>query len=291
MKELLLSARTTRPALLACAGVISLGIVIDKTITRVPTFLTMLRGEPLPPLSAAVDTATVVREGVWIALAVIALGCLVLADGRAAAGLAASGRRSTVVFGAYLMPMVPIMVITGAVTAAVAYRLGIDGWVGNTGFDPIAGPASYWIYKSAMAGIVEEITVVVVAWRLLELIPARKDGRRFVDTGWATAVFIVLRLSYHCYYGVMMTVVIVMAWLVVRLYRNNRTLVPLIVAHFCYDALALLPLGRLMVLVVGSVALLACSPYTSVLSRVFGPFGFLSAQRPEEDPATAAAHR
>lgn len=281
---------TARTVLLACAGVIGAAVIVDKTIVRLPTFLTLLHGESLPPLSGHVDTALVIREGIWVALALIALACVVAADGPRSVGLTAPLRQCGRVLGGYAV-IVPVVVVCAAIAATLAKLAGHESWFGNGGLDP-SQMRGYWIYKGVATGIVEEVLVVAVAFRLLELVPARSDGRRFVDTGWAMAVFIGLRVSYHCYYGLGVIAIAVMAWLVMRLYRTNRALLPLIVAHALYDIFGDSNLGRSVFIVVGAPLLLLCAPHDLTLPmRVFTTFGFRNrrASAPAQAPAPADA--
>jgi hypothetical protein len=107
------------------------------------------------------------------------------------------------------------------------------------------------VYWSVHAGICEEIVVIALAYRALEYLPSSR-GRSFAATGAATVILVMLRLSYHVYYGIFALAFIPMAWLTVRLYRRTRSVVPLVVGHVGYDLLGLVHgfRGRFLIMLV-----------------------------------------
>ena len=53
-----------------------------------------------------------------------------------------------------------------------------------------------------------------------------------------------VRLSYHAYYGLAVVVLVLWAWLTIRLYRHTRSLVPLIAGHALFYVFAFLEPGQ-----------------------------------------------
>jgi hypothetical protein len=102
-------------------------------------------------------------------------------------------------------------------------------------------PPETWhhILRSAHAGWVEEIVVVGLVFFLLKRTPWEIGGTPMWMTGWATAITIVIRLSYHTYHGLMVIPMILIGWLLVRLYRTTDSIVPLIVVHLAWDMFGL----------------------------------------------------
>jgi hypothetical protein len=82
------------------------------------------------------------------------------------------------------------------------------------------------------AGLVEEIVVLGFSYRVLE--------RLGLSDRAIIAVLVVLRMSYHLYYGVGALVLLPWAFLSVLYYRRYRRLWPLIVGHAVWDVYAIL---------------------------------------------------
>lgn len=113
--------------------------------------------------------------------------------------------------------------VGGAITAALA--------MGNKLGQPAHQDASYVIYTvaaSLAAGIVEE--TVVLAFVVTTL---RQAGRPLVEV---VAVAMLLRCSYHDYYGVGVIGIAVWAAVFVWLYLRAGSVLPLIVVHVLWDA-------------------------------------------------------
>jgi membrane protease YdiL (CAAX protease family) len=84
------------------------------------------------------------------------------------------------------------------------------------------------LLSSLMAGVVEEI--VVLGYLV----------RRFEQRGWTSAavvlVAVLVRVSYHLYYGPGVLPIVLWATVSVLAYRRIRRLLPFIVCHFVWDA-------------------------------------------------------
>lgn len=113
--------------------------------------------------------------------------------------------------------------VGGAITAALA--------MGNKLGQPAHQDASYVLYTvaaSLAAGIVEE--TVVLAFAVTTLRQARRPLPEIV------AVAVLLRCSYHDYYGVGVIGIAVWAAVFVWLYLRSGSVLPLIIAHVLWDA-------------------------------------------------------
>lgn len=111
----------------------------------------------------------------------------------------------------------------GLVTAALA--------MGNTLGQPAHQDASYLIYTlaaSLTAGVVEE--TVVLAFVVTTL---RQAGRPLPEI---VAVAVLLRCSYHDYYGLGMVGIAVWATFFIWLFLRTGSVLPLVVVHFLWDA-------------------------------------------------------
>lgn len=82
------------------------------------------------------------------------------------------------------------------------------------------------------AGLVEEIVVLGFAYRVLE--------RLALPDSAIVWLLVILRLSYHLYYGVGTVVLLPWAYVSVVFYRRYRRLWPLIVGHAGWDTYAIL---------------------------------------------------
>jgi hypothetical protein len=96
------------------------------------------------------------------------------------------------------------------------------------------------ILWSIHAGWVEEIIVVGLTFFLLKRAPWQIGGKPIWMTGWATAISIAIRLSYHTYHGLMVIPMILTGWLFVRLYRTTGTIIPLIIVHVTWNVVDLI---------------------------------------------------
>lgn len=88
------------------------------------------------------------------------------------------------------------------------------------------------IALAIMAGVVEEIVVLGFSYRCLE--------RLGLSDRTILVLLILLRLSYHVYYGVAVLSLLPWAWLSVVYYRRYRRLWPVIVGHALWDTWAFL---------------------------------------------------
>lgn len=96
------------------------------------------------------------------------------------------------------------------------------------------------ILWSIHAGWVEEIIVVGLTFFLLKRAPWQIGSKPLWMTGWATAITIAIRVSYHTYHGLMAIPIILLGWLFVRLYRTTGTIIPLIIVHATWDLFGLI---------------------------------------------------
>jgi hypothetical protein len=95
------------------------------------------------------------------------------------------------------------------------------------------------------AGFVEEIVVLGFAYRVLE--------RAGLSDRAILAVLVILRMSYHLYYGVGALVLLPWAFLSVVYYRRYRRLWPLIIGHAFWDVYAILSSASVAAQVIGLV--------------------------------------
>jgi Type II CAAX prenyl endopeptidase Rce1-like len=91
------------------------------------------------------------------------------------------------------------------------------------------------ILWSVSAGWTEEIILISLMFFLFKRSGWTVGGKEFGMTGWATAITIAVRLSYHTYHGLMVLPVALTGWLFVRLYRQHNSVVPVIMAHIIWD--------------------------------------------------------
>lgn len=240
-----------RTGLLILAGVLGALVLYTWTGPAVHTFVLTLEGRRLPAEITSVTTGEVLSEVVYLAAGLAVLGCVVLADGRRAMGLHGSVRHHARVFGHYMVAVTFARAASVLALVAAVWVLPTLGTVtGNDGLNVPALPQGYVALRSLEAGVVEETLVVALAWRLLEYLPTRPGRRPFVMTGTATALLVGLRLSYHLYYGVFILEDVAPAWLTVRLYRQTRMLLPLIIFHVAYDlTLVTIPALRPVVII------------------------------------------
>lgn len=113
------------------------------------------------------------------------------------------------------------------------------------------------VLLSIHAGWVEEILVVGLLFFLFREVPWRINGIAFALTGWATAISVAIRVSYHTYQGIWVLPMIATGWAVVRIYRITGTIIPLIVAHIVWDLCGLLVDSRIILFALAVCVLLA----------------------------------
>lgn len=114
------------------------------------------------------------------------------------------------------------LIVGGAITTLFA-----TGKLGQ----PSVQDSSYTLYATAAslaAGVVEE--TVVLAFVVSTL---RQAGRPLTEVA---AVAIVLRMSYHDYYGPGVVGIAVWAAVFIWLYLRTGSIIPLIIVHFFWDA-------------------------------------------------------
>lgn len=183
---------------------------------------------------------TMVREIAPIPCAIGILVVLTVYEGRTVMGLA---RRSAAVQFRASAEWTSTVFIALAALYLVS-KVGILLWPSlQEGISMRGGggePSPLWfnLVASLHAGIIEEIIVIALGYRLLELLPWTIRGKQFALTGWATAILVAIRTGYHTYQGMYALAVIGFGWLSVRLYRHTRLILPLILAHVAYDVFA-----------------------------------------------------
>ena len=105
------------------------------------------------------------------------------------------------------------------------------------------------VFQAAQAGVIEEL--VVLAFVVVTL---RQAGRPWWEV---TTVALVLRAAYHIYYGPGVVGILVWAALFYWIYVRSRELLPLMVCHGLWDAVAFLGRASTGVVVVAELGLLA----------------------------------
>lgn len=160
----------------------------------------------------------------------------------------------------------------GQFTRALAWAVlalivgGILNAALQTGHLPIANPNApelmFAVFDSVQAGIIEEL--VVLGFLVVTL---RQAGRPW---GEVTVVALVLRGSYHIYYGPGVLGIVVWAALFYWLYLRFRTLVPLMLSHAVWDSVGFLSQrwGAVVVFALLVVAVLwIAAPITWLVER------------------------
>lgn len=113
---------------------------------------------------------------------------------------------------------------------------GVINAILQTGHLPTSKPSApellFAVTDSVQAGVVEEL--VVLAFLIVTLRQARRPMWEIV------VVALVLRGSYHIYYGPGVVGIVVWAALFVWIYLRTQSLLPLIVAHASWDAIGFL---------------------------------------------------
>jgi hypothetical protein len=125
------------------------------------------------------------------------------------------------------------------------------------------GPAAlFGVFDSVQAGVIEEM--VVLGFVVVTLRQARRPW-------WeVTLVALVLRGSYHIYYGPGVFGILIWAALYYWIYLRFRTLIPLIVCHAAWDAVGFLSQEWSIVAVFGllaAVSLWIAGPITWLVER------------------------
>jgi hypothetical protein len=117
------------------------------------------------------------------------------------------------------------IILGGAVTSALA--------TGSSLPDQFTYPGlTLYLFHAAQAGPLEE--VVVLAFVVATLEQARRPRGEII------AVAVILRASYHIYYGPGVAGIVIWAAVFIWLYWRFRTIIPLIIAHSCWDVAATL---------------------------------------------------
>lgn len=160
----------------------------------------------------------------------------------------------------------------GQFTRALAWSVlalilgGIINAALQTGHLPIANPSApelmFSIFASVQAGIIEELVVLGFV-----VVTLRQAGRPW---GEVTVVALVLRGSYHIYYGPGVFGILVWAALFYWLYLRFRTLLPLMLTHAAWDTVGFLSQrwGAVVVFALVVVAVLwIAAPITWLVER------------------------
>jgi len=257
--------------LLAIAGVLAAALLVNSAILsgNLQAFWAVVHGHQLHVVEdASISSADVVAELIPIAIALVALACAAAAGSRAVGLTWGSLPRQVRVLGDWMLVLGVAMILTGLAVTQLVHLLGGRG-VGNDNLNLDAIPSWYIVLKSINAGFTEEIAVIAIAWRLLELIPTRTGRPAFVMTGAATVILLSLRVSYHLYMGIPILFAITLGWLTVRFYRHAHSLGTLIIAHTLFDIL-----GPPITRVPASVLFVACGgTMVWLLTTGPGPFG------------------
>lgn len=188
---------------------------------------TLARRYPAPVGSWAVFTPATISE---LAMAALAVAVTVLLSGRRGItprslglGLPRKADGGVAVAASFRIGVWAIMalVLGGVITSALA-----TGQLAQ----PASKDYSYLMYATAAsisAGVVEE--TVVLAFVVTTL---RQAGRPLAEV---LAVAVVLRCSYHDYYGPGVVGIAVWAALFVWLFLRAGSVIPLVVVHFLWD--------------------------------------------------------
>jgi hypothetical protein len=98
-------------------------------------------------------------------------------------------------------------------------------------------PTNYQYVLWSAHAATEEIFVVGFLFFLFDRVPWRIKNVPFALTGWATAVSILIRVSYHTYHEIYMIPIALVGWAMVRMYRATGSLIPLMITHTYWDLL------------------------------------------------------
>ena len=204
----------------------------------------VIAGEP--GLSLALSIALVISEFSAAGLVIY----LLIRNGEGLQSIGLGGHRFRKDLALLLPVWIFVQVIPQAVGSALLTSLHIPRYSVLSPALPVAFVVVA-LLTSLQAGVVEEIVVLGYLVRRLE------------QRGWSTTAVVVVavlvRLSYHLYYGPGVLPILLWAIATVLVYRRIRRLMPFIVCHFVWDA---------------SIAINACSKTAAV---VFNGLFFVSA--------------
>jgi membrane protease YdiL (CAAX protease family) len=103
-------------------------------------------------------------------------------------------------------------------------------------FHPMGGGSSQYLvvllFSSVVAGVLEEIVVLGYLVRRLE--------QRGWSTTWVVVVAVMVRVSYHLYYGPGVIPIVLWATATVLFYLKVRRLLPFIICHVAWDTMVAL---------------------------------------------------
>ncbi len=195
----------------------------------------VIAGEP--GLSLTLSIAIVISEFAAAGLVLY----LLIRNGEGLQSIGLGGHRFRKDLALLLPVWIFVQVIPQAVGSAILTSLHIPSYSVVTPALPAAFVAVA-LLQSLQAGVVEEIVVLGYLVRRLE------------QRGWTTTAVVVVavlvRVSYHLYYGPGVLPILLWATATVIAYRRFRRLMPFIVCHFVWDA---------------GIAINACSKTAAVL--------------------------
>jgi membrane protease YdiL (CAAX protease family) len=181
----------------------------------------VIAGEP--GLSLTLSIAIVLSEFAAAGLVVF----LLIRNGEGLPSIGLAGHRFRKDLALVLPVWILVQVIPQQVGSSLLVAAHIHRYSVTTSDVPIAFVAVA-LLKSLQAAVVEEIVVLGYLVRRLE------------QRGWsATAVVIIavlVRVSYHLYYGPGVLPIVLWATATVLMYRRIRRLLPFIICHFAWDA-------------------------------------------------------
>ncbi|HET9411949.1 MAG TPA: hypothetical protein VFO38_03815 [Candidatus Saccharimonadales bacterium] len=181
--------------------------------------------------------------GLIIASALVVLACMGAIGGKQATGLFRPARMHAAAFGYFVRTVYPFSVL-----AALLYLVMVRAFPQLQGFAATSGKidtaVEYAYLNSIMqalaSGIAEEIVATVLVYWLLNHVPGPK-GKTLAESGWGTAIIIVVHLSYHTYYGVGLVMVIPSVYFSVICWRRMRSLPAIVAGHVLWDLILLAP--------------------------------------------------
>ncbi|MFD9687373.1 type II CAAX prenyl endopeptidase Rce1 family protein [Kitasatospora sp. NPDC059088] len=191
------------------------------------------------PDGGHVATEAMLRASVgWLGLALMAWLLLWGAESATAVGLRPLPMRHVLAAACtvFVLAEAPMIALAVAWNLARTHVQGLAEHSGSSAHTTFLGDA----VSSMAAGVSEEIVVLVVpvlaAWRLAQTISSPRLRR----TGVIVVVVVLasMRLAYHIEYG--LAVVQLAPWAIacVLLYLRSGAILPLMIAHVCYDLLA-----------------------------------------------------
>ncbi len=181
----------------------------------------MIPGEPA--LSLAIAIGITLSEFAAAGLVIF----LLVRNGEGIGSIGLGGHRFKKDLALVLPVWILVQVIPQAVGSAITAGLHIPRWTVGGPELPTAFLALA-LLTSLQAAIVEEVVVLGYLVRRLE------------QRGWSTATVVVVavlvRVSYHLYYGPGILPIVLWALASVLMYRWLRRLLPFIICHFVWDA-------------------------------------------------------